>query len=187
MGKDHVANARRLGTRSPIVAALALAGLAAGLSASRATAARTDHTVYCLYQLGNLVDTLTQIEGEMQVGVSFNDYRSLIGQAQVAYARVPWRRVSLSCLNEVGVPAERALNYYLRAFNSWAQCIRNLTLDCSSGPETPSASRPGQTLLRMLTGRQMRLAERWLAEMCDPAAFSAASRRVAGRELRFRA
>jgi hypothetical protein len=87
---------------------------------------------YCSPRLTSFVDTLAEIDGTLDVGLNFRTYKTLLTNANVAYARVPWRRTSGGCLSNVGVPAERALNYYAKAHNVWAGCINRLG-NCTTG------------------------------------------------------
>ncbi len=104
----------------------------------RADARAVGATTYCPPQLVALVNSLSEIDGQMTIGLSFAQYKQYVATTHVAYARVAWNSVPYGCLTSVGVPAERAMNAYTAAYSSWAQCIQKiyggLVADCTSGP-----------------------------------------------------
>jgi hypothetical protein len=92
----------------------------------------------CPHQLVNLVNSLSEIDGQMDIGLTFAQYKSHLATTHVAYARVAWNSMPYTCLTSAGVPAERAMNEYTAAYNSWAQCVQKVVsgvlANCSSGP-----------------------------------------------------
>jgi hypothetical protein len=122
-----------MGVDSSVIRIAAVISLLAATVAAATPAARADEqsvTAYCSPQLRVFIDALGEVDTQLDFGVNFQEYRSLLVSAQRAYRRVPWKSTWGVCLSGVGVPGERALNAYIRAFNSWNSCIQRLT--CNS-------------------------------------------------------
>jgi hypothetical protein len=118
-----------------IVAAMVLAGQGhPSASSSPATgstpsAAATDTPTaatadsQCVSQLGSFVSSLEDLNSRLSVGLNFADYSTRVGDAKVAYDKIPVSQLSADCTNLVGVPAQDALNDYITAYNTWNDCI----------------------------------------------------------------
>lgn len=137
MGRKHQQRGR---ASRPVL--VALSGLivfaclgvtdAAAKAMHRLTPAQVSN-VYCPSSEHALFRALTTVEANVQIGVNISRYRALLTTAQVAYNQDPARGESVECLNAVGVPDEKALNDYIRALNSWSQCLaKSLTSNCLS-------------------------------------------------------
>lgn len=111
--------------------------------AAPAPAAHT--TVVCPPAYGAMTNALTAMEAQLQVGVSFTQYESLLVKVRTAYNQEPVHRASLACLGRVGIPTEQAMNNFINASNSWASCNRRifagLSSDCVSAGSYGEASR----------------------------------------------
>jgi hypothetical protein len=70
-----------------------------------------------------LVDALSNIEGRLDVGLNYGEYKQAYTRAKVAYNREPVSQQSYACTHYVGVPAEKALNEYRVALNIWGACF----------------------------------------------------------------
>lgn len=101
----------------------------------------TASAYYCNVHLSHFVDVLANIDGQLDVGMSYREYRAAYRQAIVAYKRIPWTQVSGGCLSGVGVPAERALNEYRVALNLWANCLSREFRDSSCDPNSADINR----------------------------------------------
>jgi len=101
------------------VVALVFAAVFASISTPQAHAASAGTNLYCSYQLRGLVNALTEIDGRLNSGINLPTYSAYLGNAEAAYSKVPWGRTYGSCLTYVGLPAQRALNYYGYASNIW--------------------------------------------------------------------
>jgi hypothetical protein len=66
---------------------------------------------------------LEDLHSRLGIGLSFQDYSDRVGDVKVAYDSVPFNQLSVACTSGVGVPAEAALNAYIRAYNTWNDCI----------------------------------------------------------------
>ena len=87
-------------------------------------------------RLATLVDSLSDLEAEVEAGISLTSHNALYVSALRAYKKVRWNSVSDVCFNKVGVPAEKALNAYAKAGNAWKTCLRDydFTVDCTEPP-----------------------------------------------------
>ena len=117
-----------VGKRAPIVLSV-FATLCALLVVGSSAGATAQQSTGCSPQLRRLVNSLSEIDSRLSIGMNYAAYRAVVTRARVAYGLVPWKRTSGLCLSGVGVPAERALNAYARALGGWSQCIQRLTCD----------------------------------------------------------
>jgi hypothetical protein len=77
----------------------------------------------CQSQLGDLVGALKQIDGRLDVGLTNADLGSRLGDVAVAYNDIPFKKLSPTCVQRVGVPLEAAYNEYNKSHNKWNACI----------------------------------------------------------------
>jgi len=89
-------------------------------------------TSTCRTQLHGLLGSMDDLRGKLAVGLSYGAYLHEVKAAQGTYDRVPVDRLQLGCLVKVGTPAERALNLYLDAANTWGECLTNASCDSES-------------------------------------------------------
>lgn len=83
----------------------------------------------CKREFTPFLDELQRLDSRLDVGLTQADYNAALGDIQVAYDRVPFNRLSESCILLVGVVAEDAFNEYLKANNQWADCIQSYACD----------------------------------------------------------
>jgi hypothetical protein len=83
----------------------------------------------CRAQLHDLLDSMDSLRGNLAVGLSYGAYLHEVRAAQAAYRDVPVDRLELACLVTVGTPAERALNRYIAAANTWGDCLALVSCD----------------------------------------------------------
>lgn len=111
--------------------------LAASCCAGTGHAASRQATAYCPSADRTWVGDLAVLEAHVQVGITYIQYGNYLTRAEVDYKLAAAARDSLQCLNQVTVPAERALNDYLKAYRSWSACLQKvasgLLADCNSG------------------------------------------------------
>lgn len=86
----------------------------------------------CSDQLGDLIAALEELDGRLDVGLNFQTYSEKVGDASVAYRRVDFEDLGANCSERVGLPAEEALNAYIRANNTWNDCIQDVDCDTDS-------------------------------------------------------
>jgi hypothetical protein len=103
------------------VMACALVSGAGAVSAPRA--ATRSETALCPRTVVGFVNSLNVLDGRLDIGVTYDGYGNLLGRVRVAYGRIAVRTESAACTSRVGVPGERAMNAYIRAYNSWSDCL----------------------------------------------------------------
>jgi hypothetical protein len=86
----------------------------------------------CQAHLHSLLNSMDDLRGQLAVGLSYGAYLHQVKAAQAAYDGVPVDRLELGCLVKVGTPAERALNLYLGAANTWGDCLTSASCDSES-------------------------------------------------------
>jgi hypothetical protein len=100
----------------------------------------------CESQVGPLLTALEQLHSRLDIGLTFQEYSNRLGD-KVAYDAAPFEQQSAACTSRVGVPAEAALNAYIRAYNTWNDCISDLNCSTDSinsqlqGPWATAASK----------------------------------------------
>lgn len=86
----------------------------------------------CRTQLHGLLDSMDELRGKLAVGLSYGVYLHQVKAVQAAYDGVQVDRLGLGCLVKSGTPAERALNLYLAAANTWGECLTSASCDSES-------------------------------------------------------
>jgi hypothetical protein len=77
-----------------------------------------------------LTDTLTDLDSRLNVGLNFTAYSEKVADARVAYDRIPMSDLDSTCIRLIAQPEEDAFNAYVRAYNTWNDCIGDI--DCSN-------------------------------------------------------
>ena len=95
----------------------------------------------CATIMSPLVDALRELDSRLGVGLSYARYGDELGDARVVYDRVDADEVDNlgDCLTDVGVPAEKAFNEYVKAANTWGKCFDDF--DCSNDSIRPALQR----------------------------------------------
>jgi hypothetical protein len=86
----------------------------------------------CARLLGEFLDSAESLDNALAVGLDYKGYLSAVNGVRSTYAAVPADSLPLGCLTRVAGPAERALNAYIAAANTWGECLS------TSGCETES-------------------------------------------------
>jgi hypothetical protein len=107
-------------------------------SARGAEPAASAITRTCRTQLHGLLGSMDELRGNLAAGLSYSAYLHQVKSVQAAYDAVPVDRLGLGCLVKSGTPAERALNLYLAAANTWGEC---LSASCDSESVEPKLQR----------------------------------------------
>lgn len=68
-----------------------------------------------------MLTALDTLESRLAAGLSYEQYFEEVLQAKSAYASVPVNELELPCLT-LGAPAEKALDQYIEAANTWREC-----------------------------------------------------------------
>lgn len=95
----------------------------------KARAAKEAAQAACHSEYDPLVQSLTDLQSEISVGLNYSEYGDAVRRVRVKYGRLDFGGQALSCTSGVGVPAENALNRYVEAYNIWNRCQEDL--DCS--------------------------------------------------------
>ena len=94
------------------------------------------------------VDALTELDSRLSVGLNFTNYSERVGDARVAYDRIPFKQLEYRCVHNVGVPAEDALNLYVQAYTIWNHCVGDIY--CSNDSITRKLQRKWAEATRKL-------------------------------------
>ncbi|MFL5900317.1 MAG: hypothetical protein ACJ75S_03885 [Solirubrobacterales bacterium] len=98
-------------------------GAQAGVSAATRT---------CRAQLHDLLGSMDALRRKLAVGLRYDAYLHEVRAVRNAYDGVPVDRLGLGCLVTAGTPAERALNRYTEAANTWGDCLASASCDSES-------------------------------------------------------
>jgi hypothetical protein len=77
----------------------------------------------CESQVGGFIGAMNRLRRNLLVGLSYEQYVAEMRAVRRAYAAIPTDRVALGCLRAAGTPAERGLNEYIAAANTWSDCV----------------------------------------------------------------
>jgi hypothetical protein len=86
------------------------------------SAERYAEFIRCKRQSREWMSVMQEIDSRLDVGLSFQDYSSKVGDMSVAYQRVRFGQLSSSCVAAL-VLLEKAHNKYVSAYNKWNDCI----------------------------------------------------------------
>lgn len=101
-----------------------------GVATATPTVAAARVTEECRSMFAPLYDKLTEIDGKLGIGLNFAEYGDIVGEANVAYGRLPeGSQIPAPCVTSVGVPLENALNAYITAYQSWSECVEDSECD----------------------------------------------------------
>lgn len=124
-GKDSGADASADAQVSASAEAEASASAEAEAEEAAEREAAQDAQTDCQTQLGDLLSSLKQINGRLDVGLTNADLGSRLGDVAVAYNDIPFKKLSPTCIQRVGVPLEAAYNEYNKSHNKWDACIED--------------------------------------------------------------
>ena len=79
----------------------------------------------CKTQVGPFLSALEDLNSRLDVGLSFSDYGTRVGDVRVAHDAAPFDELGAACLSVVAVPAEAAMNAYVKAYNKWNNCFND--------------------------------------------------------------
>lgn len=86
----------------------------------------------CQDELTRLTRELGDLEGVLGVGLSYDEYSDRVQDISVAYNRVDFEALSIDCVGETGLDAEKAFNQYAAAGGTWGDCITDFDCDVDS-------------------------------------------------------
>lgn len=81
-----------------------------------------------------LLDELRELDSRLDIGLSYDEYGDKVADVKVAYDGVRFRDVrdDFACIGDVGIPAENALNQYVKAYTIWDECFGDFNCDMDS-------------------------------------------------------
>jgi hypothetical protein len=112
-------------------------------------------TAACSSHLTGFLDQLDRLRRSLVVGVSYEQYVSELGTVRRSYEQVPVAKLDLACVSGPADSAEQSFDSYLRAANTWGNCVSE------SGCET-SALEPKLRRKWQIAARQLKEAEKAL-------------------------
>jgi hypothetical protein len=101
------------------------AGPTTGADRPAPTAKPTDRTsgvTATACGLGALLHDLDTLESRLAAELSYEQYFDEVSGARATYRKVRVDRLGLLCLGAIGTPAEKALDEYIEAANTWREC-----------------------------------------------------------------
>lgn len=132
--------------------ALALAGCGGGGDGATASSAAAQRSAAparpaasqasCRRELHRFLGSMDALRSSLAVGLSYEEYLAAVRGVKAAQARIDARRLPFGCLSLAGAPAERALNEYIDAVNSWGDCLAEA--GCDSETVEPDLQRTWQ-------------------------------------------
>jgi hypothetical protein len=97
-----------------------------------AEAGFSEATRTCRAQLHDLLGSMDALRRKLAAGLRYDAYLHEVRAARGTYDGVPVDRLALGCLATAGAPAERALNRYTEAANTWGDCLASASCDTES-------------------------------------------------------
>lgn len=95
--------------------------------------------VRCRSRLQAFLVSIDSLRKRLAVGLNYEDYLREVHRLELAYDEVPAGKLELGCLTTAGAPAERAMNRYREAANTWGDCLAQAA--CSSAEVEPKLQR----------------------------------------------
>lgn len=102
---------------------------ASGASGSGKSAGKDLGARACDAQLGDFLRTLDRLRVRLATGFSYEQYASAVRKARAAYADIDADRLPPACLVAAGTAAEKSLNRYIEAANTWGECLADAGCD----------------------------------------------------------
>jgi hypothetical protein len=158
-GQDDAARQRAEAAQRARTQKIAQARAEREKRAREAAKART-----CLSTFRQLTRELGDLNSRLDVGLNYDEYTTKVGDVKVAYDQTPFKQLDdIACLQQVGLPAESALNQYAKAAGIWDRCFDD--------PNCSNDQIKGQLQSHWSTAsRQVRRASRGMARMTAIAA-----------------
>jgi hypothetical protein len=132
-----------LGCVLAAAAALALSACGGGGAATAESTAASQRTASqpaahapaarpCPASLDALVRSLDHLRSRLAAGLSYEQYAAGMGALRISYDSVPVAHLTIDCLASTGTPAEKALNKYIDAANTWGECLADASCTTAS-------------------------------------------------------
>jgi hypothetical protein len=107
------------------------------------------------HRLRPLVGSMARLRDDLARGLSYNDYLREVQQVRSVYAHIDADKLTAGCLLASGGPAERALNLYIDATNTWGDCLA--TVSCNTRTVEPKLQRKWALAAHQVTTAQQGL------------------------------
>jgi hypothetical protein len=106
-------------------------------------------------QLRPLLGSMVKLRNDLARGLSYDDYLRKVQGVRTVYARIDADKLTAGCLLASGGPAERALNLYIDATNTWGDCLA--TVSCNTHSIEPKLQRKWALAAHQLRSAQQGL------------------------------
>jgi hypothetical protein len=106
-------------------------------------------------QLRPFLGSTVKLRDDLARGLSYDDYLRAVQGVRAVYARIDADKLTAGCLLAAGGPAERALNLYIDATNTWGDCLA--TVACNTHSIEPKLQRKWALAAHQLTFAQQGL------------------------------
>lgn len=106
-------------------------------------------------RLHPFLGSMAKLRDDLARGLSYDDYLREVQRVRSVYARIDAEKLSAGCLLAAGGPAERALNLYIDATNTWGDCLA--TVSCTTHSIEPKLQRKWALAARRLASAQQGL------------------------------
>jgi hypothetical protein len=103
-------------------------------------------------RLRPFLGSMVRLRDDLARGLSYDDYLREVQGVRAVYARIDADKLTVGCLLAGGGPAERALNLYIDATNTWGNCLA--TVSCSTRSIESKLQRKWALAARRLTVAQ---------------------------------
>lgn len=90
-------------------------------------------------QLRPFLSSMVKLRDDLARGLSYDEYLREVQSVRTVYARIDADKLTAGCLFAAGGPAERALNLYIDATNTWGDCLA--TVSCNTRSVEPKLQR----------------------------------------------
>jgi len=100
---------------------------------------RADTVGDSCHALRPFVGSMAKLRTELARGLSYDDYLREVQRVRAVYARIDADELTAGCLLAAGGQAERALNLYIDATNTWGDCLA--TVSCNTRSVEPKLQR----------------------------------------------
>jgi hypothetical protein len=103
-------------------------------------------------RLRPFLSSMARLRDDLARGLSYNDYLREVQGVRAVYAHIDADKLTAGCLLASGGPAERALNFYIDATNTWGDCLA--TVSCNTHSIEPKLQRRWALAAHQLTVAQ---------------------------------
>jgi hypothetical protein len=104
------------------------------------------------HQLRPFLGSMVKLRDDLARGLSYDEYLREVQGVRAVYARIDAGKLPAGCLLAAGGPAERALNLYIDATNSWGDCLA--TVSCNTRTVEPKLQRKWALAAHQLASAQ---------------------------------